>query len=83
VLVGLPCLAVAADEAATEQGKALFEARCGGLCHQLPEPDMLRARQWTRVLQTMQLRMKQVGMTPLSEAELAQVSHYLSAHAKP
>ncbi|KPK37564.1 MAG: hypothetical protein AMJ69_11130 [Gammaproteobacteria bacterium SG8_47] len=76
-------VAAGSGETSVADGKQLFETRCGGLCHQLPEPGMLRAKQWTRVLETMQLRMRQVGMPPLSEAELSRVSAYLDAHARP
>jgi hypothetical protein len=58
-------------------GKALFEGRCGGLCHQLPEPDRLNAQQWKRVLLTMQKRMQQRGMPPLTEQEVSAVLDYL------
>ncbi len=63
------------------QGKALFEARCAA-CHQLPEPDMLTANQWKRLLQLMQKRMQQAGMPPLDEEEFAQVHAYLSSQSE-
>jgi len=73
-MLALALSTVQADE--VDEGKALFEARCG-VCHQLPEPDMLNAKQWRFVLQTMQARMRQSGMEPLTEQEMAQVEGYL------
>ena len=63
------------------QGKELFEIRCG-ICHQLPEPDMLTAAKWKRLLQLMQKRMQQVDMLPLNEEEFAQIHAYLSSQAR-
>ena len=62
------------------QAKALFEARCV-ICHQLPEPDMLNARQWRLVLTTMQKRMQQSDMLPLSDDEFKMVLDYLTQQA--
>ena len=64
-----------------EQGKILFEARCP-VCHQLPEPSMLKLDQWRRSLTTMQKRMQQAGMSPLSESEFQQVLDYLATQAR-
>lgn len=75
---------VAAAEGLSEQqaqGKALFEARCA-ICHQLPEPDMLKPKQWKRLLLLMQKRMRQAGMPPLDEEEFAQVYDYLSSQSQ-
>lgn len=63
-------------------GKTIFEARCGGLCHQLPEADMLNARQWKRVLHTMQKRMQQRGMGSLTDQEFTAVLEYLVSQGK-
>ncbi len=63
------------------QGKVLFEARCG-VCHQLPEPDMLTPSKWKRLLQLMQKRMQQADMPPLDEEEFAQVHAYLSSQSE-
>ncbi len=75
---------VLAQEAAREtdaySGQSLFEARCM-LCHQLPEPGALSSRQWQYVMKTMQKRMKQRGMVPLTEEEQAKVLQYLSSKA--
>lgn len=53
------------------------------ICHPLPEPDALTPAQWETVLQTMQKRMRQFGMTELNEEEFAAVLAYLSAAAAP
>ncbi len=63
------------------QGKALFEFRCN-ICHQLPEPDMLTPKKWTRLLQLMQKRMRQADMLPLDETEFAQIHAYLASQSK-
>ena len=62
---------------ANEEGKQLFETRCA-TCHQLPEPTMLKLKQWRLVLKTMQKRMQQNGLPPLTEEEFALVLNYLS-----
>ena len=64
-----------ADEAKLD-GQSLFEVRCA-LCHQLPEPSMLNQRQWIRVMETMQKRMQQADMAPLSEGEFNAIIAYL------
>jgi len=64
-----------------EQGKILFESRCP-VCHQLPEPSMLKLSQWRRLLTTMQKRIQQSGMPPLSEPEFQQVLDYLATQAR-
>jgi mono/diheme cytochrome c family protein len=63
------------------QGKVLFESRCP-LCHQLPEPGMLKLEQWRRSLKTMQKRMQAFGMSPLTETEFQQVLAYLATQAR-
>lgn len=75
----------AADDGLSEmeaQGKELFEFRCGGVCHQLPEPDMLTPSKWKRLLELMQKRMQQADMPPLDEEEFAQVHAYLASQSK-
>lgn len=68
-------------EQGVEQGKILFEARCP-LCHQLPEPAMLKREQWRRSLTTMQKRMQQAGMSALSDSEFQQVLNYLATQVR-
>ena len=73
---------VFAAEADAAAGKALFDGRCGQVCHQVPDPDQLTVGQWQRVLATMQKRMQQAGMSPLSESEFQQVLDYLATQAR-
>lgn len=56
--------------------KSLFEGRCQ-MCHQLPEPSMLNAKQWRLVLGTMQHRMQQAGVPPLTAEETDMLVDYL------
>ena len=82
--VGLAAMLVATAVSAQEnieQGKILFESRCP-LCHQVPEPSMLKLEQWRRSLHTMQKRMQQSGMSPLSETEFQQVLAFLATQAR-
>ncbi len=84
LMTGAAGIAQAADGELSEQqaqGKALFEARCV-VCHQLPEPDMLKPKQWKRLLLLMQKRMQQADMPPLDEEEFAQVYDYLSSQSQ-
>lgn len=71
--------AQAAGDDTLAAGAALFESRCAGLCHQMPEVGQLTAKQWPVVLNTMQLRMKQFGLPPLDAAEYEAVLYYLKA----
>ena len=73
---------VFAAETDAAAGKALFDGRCGQVCHQVPDPDQLTVGQWQRVLATMQKRMQQFGMPALSPRELEQLLAYLSQHAR-
>jgi mono/diheme cytochrome c family protein len=65
---------------AEEPGRPLFEARCA-TCHQLPEPDMLNPKQWRMVMQTMQKRLSQNDLPPLTDEEFSQVLSYLTQQA--
>lgn len=76
-----PVVAMAEEQKDKAQGKILFESRCP-ICHQLPEPSMLKLPQWRRLLATMQLRMQQSSMAPLTEQELQQVLDYLATQAR-
>ncbi len=84
LMTGVAGTAQAAAGGLSEQqteGKALFEARCA-ICHQLPEPDMLKPKQWKRLLLLMQKRMRQADMPPLDEEEFARVYDYLSSQSQ-
>ncbi len=72
-------LLMAAEKSA---GEILFEARCGSSCHQLPEPSMLTVKQWQLVLITMQKRMEQAKVPPLTHAEKALLLSYLAQYAR-
>jgi len=76
----------AAPSAATPpkalDGAALFAMRCTEACHQTPSGEHLSARQWTVVMHTMQTRMTQAGMTPMSEAEYHAILTYLQGKAR-
>ena len=74
----------ATEESAAERealAKSLFEGRCQ-MCHQLPEPDMLKPKQWKLMLMTMQQRMQQANVPPLTEDETERLLEYLSARAR-
>jgi len=71
----------AAAEVAANPGRDTYVARCA-LCHQLPEPGMLRPRQWQAILLTMQQRMQQAGMPELTTEERDLILGYLSRPAE-
>ena len=70
---------IATVSIAAEQvtGETLYKSKCM-LCHQLPEPDMLRPTQWQAVLQTMQTRMQQAGLPVMTPQEQALIFEYLT-----
>ena len=61
--------------------KSLFEGRCQ-MCHQLPEPGMLRPKQWRLILGTMQQRMQQAGVPPLTEEETEMILEYIAEQSR-
>ena len=61
--------------------KSLFEGRCQ-MCHQLPEPSMLRPKQWRLILTTMQQRMQQAGVPPLTEDETETILEYIAEQSR-
>ena len=61
--------------------KSLFEGRCQ-MCHQLPEPGMLKPKQWKLILTTMQQRMQHASVPPLTEDETERLLEYLSERAR-
>ena len=60
---------------------SLFKGRCQ-MCHQLPEPGMLRPKQWKLILTTMQQRMQQASVPPLTEDESERLLEYLAERAR-
>ena len=80
LLISINVLPAQSEE--NDEGKEIFNFRCGDVCHQLPEPAMLKANQWRIILNVMQQRMKQKGMEPLTKEELEKVFDYLKEKAK-
>ena len=84
ILAAMPLFIVQADEVDAERSadsKSLFEGRCQ-MCHQLPEPSMLNPNQWKLILGTMQQRMQQAGVPPLTEEETKMVLEYIDTQAR-
>ena len=69
------------SDARSADSKSLFEGRCQ-MCHQLPEPGMLRPKQWRLILTTMQQRMQQAGVPPLTEDETEMVLEYIAEQSR-
>jgi len=65
-----------------DEGKELFTIRCGGFCHQLPEPTMLKAKQWRMIMTVMQERMTQKGIDQLTDEEFEKIFIYLKEEAR-
>ena len=61
--------------------KSLFEGRCQ-MCHQLPEPGMLKPKQWRLILGTMQQRMQQAGVPPLTGDETEMILEYIAEQSR-
>lgn len=79
LLFFMMALSVLAGE--QEEGQAIFKARCG-LCHQHPDPGMLKPEQWRILLDTKQKLMFKAGMTPLNNEEYNSLLEYLQQNAK-
>ena len=69
------------SDARSADSKSLFEGRCQ-MCHQLPEPGMLRPKQWRLILGTMQQRMQQAGVPPLTADETEMVLEYIAEQSR-
>jgi cytochrome c5 len=74
-----PLQLVQADDSA--DSKSLFEGRCQ-MCHQLPEPGMLTPKQWKLILATMQQRMQQAGVPPLTQRETELILEYIAEQSQ-
>lgn len=61
-----------------QTGEKIFTTFCADACHQAPDPSRLKPKQWRVVLNTMQVRMKSAGGTPLTEDQNKQLLEYLS-----
>ena len=96
IITGSPSIVVWADEGQVQNEQVmaegtsaerkayaddLFKGRCQ-MCHQLPEPGMLKPKQWKLILTTMQQRMQQAGVPPLTEDETGRLLEYLTEHAR-
>ncbi|MBE9504023.1 MAG: hypothetical protein IME96_07595 [Proteobacteria bacterium] len=77
IFISLLAFALPLNAQQEDEGKYIFEGRCGGMCHQLPDPALLKAKQWRMVLNVMQKRMMQQGQEPLTDEEFEQVFDYL------
>ena len=74
-------LAAAGYAETADEGAAIFEARCT-LCHQMPDPAMLKAPQWDSMLAVMQKRIEQKGMPQLPDDEVKAIREFLHANAR-
>ena len=97
IFTGLPLMFAQADEGQVAEGnapevektssdrsvdsKSLFEGMCQ-MCHQLPEPGMLRPKQWRLILKTMQQRMQQAGVPQMTEDETEMVLEYIAEQSR-
>ena len=63
------------------QAAKLYIAKCSG-CHAAPLPQVHDARQWSGIVQRMQMRMTNKAIKPLNPRELAIVIEYLETHAR-
>jgi cytochrome c5 len=59
-----------------DRGKSIYDLKCT-LCHQRPEPNMLKLKQWKLVLNLMQERFKHSKMNPLNNDEYNAVYSYI------
>ena len=78
LLWGCVALAHAHSAELAARGAELFAARCAGVCHQNPQAVRLSAKQWQVVLNTMQARITQAGLAPLTDEERRAILHYLT-----
>lgn len=77
----VPGESISGEKVSGEEAGALFSSRCS-MCHQLPEPGMLKAKQWQLILVTMQQRMQQANVPPLQVQEREMILEYLTARAR-
>lgn len=64
-----------------DEGADLFEARCA-LCHQIPDPAMLKPAQWDAILTVMQKRIEQKGLPQLPDDEVKAIREFLHNNAR-
>jgi len=58
----------------------LYLNKCGQ-CHQAYDPSLMTAAMWAAKVDLMQEKMKETGLTPLTQAERKTVLEYLSSNA--
>ncbi len=63
------------------QEAKLYISKCSG-CHAAPLPGIHTTRQWSGVVQRMQMRMKNKAIQPLNSSELPLILGYLEKHAR-
>lgn len=81
LLIFLESKAKAAGAERASLAEDAFMVRCG-LCHQTPEPGMLKINQWKIVLRTMDQRMTQANVPLMDEEERTLVLEYLNQHSR-
>jgi len=69
-------------EGEVARGREVFATYCTDGCHQTPRPDSLTASQWRVVARTMQTRLQEQGLEPISPEEYDALLAYLAAHAR-
>jgi cytochrome c2 len=69
-------------EGEVARGQEVFATYCTDGCHQTPRPDSLTASQWRVVARTMQTRLQEQGLAPISPGEYEALLAYLTAHAR-
>lgn len=82
ILIFYSCTALAETSVNDDNikvGKQIFNTNCSNICHQTPAAKRLKPKQWRIVLNTMQIRMRGIGMPKLSEQQLNQVFDYLQS----
>lgn len=58
----------------------LYAGRCGG-CHRPYLPSTMTSAMWAVQVETMQLKMQQAGVAPLTDAERRAILDYLERNA--
>jgi len=81
ILAAAPLFVVQAEEVQPDEAERLFTARCA-MCHQLPDPGMLKPKQWRLIINTMQKRMQQGNVPRLQAQERDMILEYLTARAR-
>ncbi len=67
--------------AATSNEGKTYSKQCGS-CHAVPHPKRLSFGGWKNLLPIMEMRIKERGMTKLSETDKEKILRYLKMHAQ-